>query len=226
MTLRRGFLLSFAVCVLLLTAADAAHQLKTVSGLPEELSPDVKATLNPDGFSIAGEKGPVCEIWLRKEIPLAADFKPSLTIKYPFQVGELIGAIRIPSGQRFSDFRGQRVRAGVYTLRYGKQPADGNHIGTSVLSDYLVALPAADDASTQTVSDAKKLHKQSAKTTRGTHPAVFSLQQLDTPPNEPALDHDADKDHWILNATAKGTSDGKGIDLGFRLVVIGKTEAE
>ena len=185
MTLRRGFYLTFAVCVLLLTAAGPTHQLKKVSGVPEELSAEVKATLNADGYSIVDEKGAVCELWLRKEISLAPDFKPSLTIKYPFQVGELIGVMRIPAQQKFKDFRGQRVRSGAYTLRYGKQPADGNHIGTSVLSDYLVAVPAADDTSPQTLADAKKLHKQSAGQRAARIPPSFPCNKSIPRPKNP-----------------------------------------
>ena len=49
----------------------------------------------------------------------------------------------------FTDFRGQEIKKGVYTLRYGQQPEDGNHIGTSELADFLLAIPAGVDSGMQ-----------------------------------------------------------------------------
>ena len=143
----------------------------------------------------------------------------------------MIGLLNVEKKTRFADFRGQRVRSGVYTLRYGKQPQDGNHIGTSELADYLLAIPTADDTKPDKITPNKKLHEQSAKTTRATHPAIFSLMTTEKPGNTVKegpvahLEHDDTHEWWIFNTTASGKEGDKSVDVPIRLVIVGKTQA-
>ncbi len=164
----------------------------------------------------------MCEVWLLKDLAVKPKFKPSLNVKYPFTTGELVGVLRVGDKGDYTDFRGQPVKPGVYTLRYGQQPQDGNHIGTSELADFLVATPAAQDADPQPVRPPEKLHKASAKTVGGNHPAIFSLVAPEATGNAAALAKD-DNDRWVLDVPAQGSRDGKKTPLSVRLVVIGKT---
>ena len=52
-----------------------------------------------------------------------------------------MGVIRF--SQPAADFRGQRIPAGFYTLRYELIPNDGNHLG---VAPNLLLVPAASDA--------------------------------------------------------------------------------
>ena len=205
-----------------ITAAEPSHKITTVAEIPKGLSAKITAALDPKGIRVAGPDGPVCDIWLLKNLPLQADFQPSLSVKYPFTQGQLIGAMRVPEDAEFTDFREQEIGPGLYTLRYGQQPSDGNHIGTSDLADFLLALPAQSDADASGIDDADLLAETSAESAGSTHPAIFSL--LPTKPSKtkgPSLTHDEERDLWILRLDGNGTVDGKKILVPIRLVVIG-----
>jgi len=164
---------------------------------PEALAAAVKATLNPEGYRVQNGKGkPLVDLWLRKAV--AATGKPAGpkgTVFLPFLAeGELLGALRFPSEGH--DFRDQPIAAGVYTLRYGLQPVNGDHLGASQYRDFALLLEAAKDTSLQPVSP-KKVEEQSAEAAGSSHPAVLML--LPAPPeakSEPSMVHDETKDTW------------------------------
>jgi hypothetical protein len=213
---------ALALSTLLFVGAGDDKTLATVSQAPAGLTAPVAAALNPQGYSVKTGEGTVCEVWLLKDLAVKPKFKPTLNVKYPFTTGELVGVLRVGDKGDYTDFRGQPVKPGVYTLRYGQQPQDGNHIGTSELADFLVAIPAAQDADPQPVVPPEKLHKASAKTVGGNHPAIFSLVAPEATGNAAALAKD-DNDRWVLDVPAQGVRDGKKTPLSVRLVVIGKT---
>ena len=132
----------FTACLLAAVAVRAdEHELETIEEAPKGLSPAITKLVNAEGFRITGEKGALADLWLLKDLAVEPDFKSSLSKLYAFQPGQLIGVLRIADGAEYSDFRGQAMKAGTYTLRYGLQPMDGNHVGTSETSDFLLALP-------------------------------------------------------------------------------------
>jgi hypothetical protein len=223
MSPRTLFYLAFAVCIALFAGAAPDKTLSKLAKPPEGLSPKVASALSPEGFRVAGGEGPVCDVWVLNDLALKADFKPSANVKYPFQPGQLIGVLRVADKIEFTDFRGQAIKPGVYTLRYGQQPQDGNHLGTSEVADFLVAIPAADDADPKPVGPVDKLHKASAKTAGGNHPAIFSLLPTEGTAKDAALGKD-DKDHWFIDLPVRGEQGGKKTALSVRMVVIGKAE--
>ena len=195
------------------------YTLEKIESAPKGLADKVAMELSETGYRIVGPKRPLCEIWLRKEIPVKEGFSPTLSLYYPLKSGELIGVLQVPKRADFSDFREQPIDDGVYTLRYGKQPQDGNHIGTSEYSDFLLALPAKEDESTETVEDEYKLNQQSAEAAGGAHPAIFQL----LPPKEVSkgekLVHEEDHDFWILELKKSDA-----IPLSMKLIVVGHGE--
>ena len=218
----RSIIFCVTACFAATAWADDGYKLSAVDKLPEGLDEKIAAMLDPHGTTIAGNDGAVCTIWLAKSLPVKPKFKPSLTVKYPFSVGELTGALQVESDE-FTDFRGQPVKPGVYTLRYGQQPQDGNHIGTSELSDFLLALPAADDTDPAPIK-MKTLFRKSAKATGSNHPAIFSLLAAEEKTKSPSLEHDENKEFWILHVTATGKNGNEESPESLRLVVIGKSE--
>lgn len=213
--------LAFALGTVLFAGAGDEKTLATVGQVPAGVSSQITAALNPQGYRVQSGEGTVCEVWLLKDLPVKPKFKASSNVKYPFQPGQLVGALRVGDKGEYTDFRGQTVKPGVYTLRYGQQPQDGNHIGTSELADFLVAIPAATDNDPKPVVPAEKLHKASAKTVGGNHPAIFSLLAPEPSAAAATLAKD-DNDRWILEVRAEAIRDGKKIPLPLRLVVIGK----
>lgn len=218
--------LSLAAAVLavgLLAGAKPANKLETVDKLPDGLSKEVAAVLNADGHRIRHTQAPVVDVWFAKSVPVKADFKPGLAVKYPFSPGELVGAMRVEKGATFTDFRGQEMKPGVYTMRYDHQPQDGNHIGTSELSDFIIALPAKMDADPKPIGGADKRHQQSAKSVGSTHPAIFSLLPAEKEVKT-QLEHNEDKEFWILSTSVAGDAKGKKSKVPVRMIVIGKGE--
>ncbi|MBM4075607.1 MAG: hypothetical protein FJ267_08185, partial [Planctomycetes bacterium] len=138
---------------------------------PAGLSEKVAMAVNPQGQQIEVTGGKIGSIWLVKSLDVKPDFKPSLNVKYALTPGQLVGVIEVTKKSEYTDFRGQDVAAGVYTLRYGQQPVDGNHVGTSELHDFLLAIPAKHDTDSATLKMSDAMHKLSAKTSGSNHPA-------------------------------------------------------
>ncbi|MGE0378989.1 MAG: hypothetical protein AB7Q45_26610, partial [Planctomycetaceae bacterium] len=143
-----------------------------------------------------------CDVWLVKAPAVKDGFKPDLRVKYPFEVGALVGVLRVGEKGEFTDYREQVLLPGVYTLRYGQQPQDGNHIGTSQQADFLLAVPADEDKSAAQLSDKDELNALSAEAAGSSHPAIFSLQAPGAAKlNAPQLVHMQDHDLWVLQTT-------------------------
>lgn len=205
-----------------LAAADD-HELESVDKAPEGLSADITKLLDPAGIQITGDDEPLVEMWLLKSLTVKPKFKPSFTQMYPFTPGQLIGAIRVAEDVEYTDFRGQDIKAGVYTLRYGLQPMDGNHVGTSDTYDFLLALPAKFDQKPGPIPGPDELSEGSAKAAGSTHPAIFSL--LDpSKVKKKKLEHDDFNEHWILSVVGKGKAADEEVDVKVRLVVVGQSE--
>jgi len=219
LTLPTCFLMLFAV------SAQAADEpaIEEAAAKPSEVAAPIASVLDDKGIRVSQGGNPYCEVWLLKSVPIVDNFTPTLSVKYPFTPGQLIGVLKIESAD-FTDFRGQQVAAGVYTLRYGRQPQDGNHLGTSEVEDFLVAIPVADDKSTEPVTDVKKLFKMSGKAAGANHPAIFSLLPVESAPEKTGIAHEETRDLWIIETRSTGGADGKTA-VPLRLVVIGHAEA-
>ena len=132
-----------------LLAADFRLEPLADAVAAEELSPAIAKTLQSEGFKvIKGKSRTLCELWFSETWAAKSGFKPTNTVLYPFEVGQLVGVARYKS--KGTDFRGQEIPAGVYTIRYAQQPVDGNHVGTSDTLDFLLLLPADADKERQT----------------------------------------------------------------------------
>ena len=217
----------FAACLLTSVAAvraDDEHELETIDELPKGLSPAIEKLVNPEGFRVVGEDGPVADVWLLKDLAVEPGFKSSLSKLYAFKPGQLIGALRIADGVEYTDFKGQEMKAGTYTLRYGLQPMDGNHVGTSETSDFLLALPAAIDTKVDAIATKEELSEESAKAAGSTHPAIFSLVDPKRASRKAKLEFDDFTEHWILSFTGVAKEDEKSVKLKVRLVVVGQSE--
>ena len=223
MNIRPILMLVFAAVALLQVAAKPSHQLKGVKELPKGLSEAVAAKVDPNGYQVSGPSAAIGTIWLAKDVSVKPGFEPNFMVKYPFSSGQLVGVLEVAKDASMKDFRGQEMKAGVYTLRYGQQPQDGNHLGTSDTSDFLMALPAAKDTKADAITDGDEFVKLSSAAAGTTHPAIFSLQ----PPEkagEAKLTHDEEREFWILEAAAAGKEKDKDVKVPLKLVVVGVGE--
>jgi hypothetical protein len=219
----------FSMVLIAASLIDGAHaadyKVEELSEAPAGLSTEMAAAINDKGYRLSGAEGVVCDVWLAKEIPLKPKFKPGLRIKYPLQAGQLMGAIRFPAASKPHDFRGQDLAPGVYTLRYGLQPEDGSHLGTSDIRDFLVGCPPKEDTTPKRIEDIKQLFQLSAKSAGTTHPAIFLLLPVSSKPfDAAAVRHDADKEFLILDGNLSARDGDKTVSLPISIVVVGKSE--
>lgn len=202
--------------------AAADHQLKPVAGVPDGLAPAVSGRLAADGWQVTGAKGAVVDVWFCRDLAVKSNFKPGSSQMYPLQPGQLIGAMRVAKGSGFTDFRGQSLKDGVYTLRFGLQPMDGNHVGTSETFDFLLALPAQADSKADNLTY-DDLKQGSSKAAGSSHPAIFSLLDPKRAEGEARLEKEG-RDHWVLSLSLPAKDGDKAAAVKLRLVVIGQFE--
>ena len=114
-----SFPLALAAALFAGSFAGAAEEktLTKVAQAPGGVSASIAVTVNPQGYRVQSGEGTVCEVWLLKELAVKPKFKPTLNVKYPFRSGQLVGVLRVGDKGEYTDFRGQPVKPGVYTLR-------------------------------------------------------------------------------------------------------------
>jgi hypothetical protein len=213
----------------LLIAQEAYRVEELKQAPPGSVAPEISATLNPAGYRIVDGQGqPLAEIWLRKAIPaLAKPAGPKGVIQFPFlEESELLGIIRLVGEAH--DYRDQAISKGTYTLRYGLQPVNGDHLGVSPYRDYALLLPVSKDKSVAKLAR-KQLETASAESAGSSHPAVlFMLAVPSSPaPATPGLIHDQKKNTWRVivpfSVSVKGES--KLLSFPVSIIVVGVSEA-
>jgi hypothetical protein len=186
--------------------------------LPKELKPPVAGQLKPGGVRAAVDDNTL-DFWWSAGIPLTGA-GPAAWSNVP--EGALIGVVKVV--RDFRDIRGRVIKPGVYTLRYGLQPDNGDHLGVSPNRHFLLISPAADDGNPapQGHDGAVELAKGSIG---GSHPGVWSID----PPAATAQalsTHKTDLGHQAVIVEVPAARDGKPAgSLKFGIVLVGKIEA-
>ncbi len=199
--------------------AAQSGKVESLGPLADSSVPDaVRQSLDTKGYRLTlDDPKSTIELWLRRSVP-AASGKESDNIVYPeFAESTLLGAIHFPNAA--SDFRGHKIPAGFYTMRYELMPDDGNHLGASPNRDFVLLIPAASDTDPSASYKYQELMSLSAATGGTKHPAPLSLLPADKPGNGTVARDD--QDHWIFSGTVK-LSNGK--DLPFALIVKGTAQ--
>jgi hypothetical protein len=200
-------------------AAQQVGKIEALGALTDaSVSAGVRQVLEPKGYRISLDGTTVAaEIWLRKDMP-AQPKKETADVIYDRMVeSTLVGVLRWP--QASSDYRGQPVPAGFYTLRYELIPNDGNHLGVAPSRDFLLMIPAnsdTDPSQTLKVQEVIALSRQASGTK---HPAPLSMLQPEGG-TAAAITKD-DEDHYIFSAGIKLAS---GEDMPLALVVKGTAQ--
>lgn len=170
-------------------------------GSPTELSAPIRGALMDKGLRVLDSKNqPYAELWLRKAVPASATpGGPKGAVLFPvLGEGELIGAMKLI--QEGHDYRDQAITPGVYTLRYGLQPVNGDHLGVSTYRDYALMLPAGKDTALDALGR-KPLETRSAEAAGTNHPAVLMLIAPPAGASTPGVVQDAEKNlHGLILA--------------------------
>jgi hypothetical protein len=213
---RRSPGLFLAALALSISALAQSNKVEPIGAFSDPgASEALKKVLEQKGSRISLGDGPYCDIWLRAGIP--AGKSEALGAVYT-TLGEsvLVGVISFTKAT--TDFRGQAVKPGTYTLRYAVHPADGNHLGISPIRDFLAMVPVAIDQNPDAQPKFDELMKMSAKVAGTNHPGIISLVQKDGPPS-PKVEQEGS--HVVFAAKAKTQSGG---DLPIAFIVKGIAE--
>lgn len=184
---RNIFLTVILLSVLNCASWAAANRVERIGPLTAtEVSDALKQAVEEKGYRVTLDDGWMAELWFAKTLKTAKQDVPGAL--YPeLSNAEFVGVVRFPQGM--SDFRGQSLPAGVYTLRYQLLPQDGNHMGVAPNPDFLLASPAANDSRPEQSYVFKKLATLSARSTGTNHPAVIALESAGDPATVVKSDH-------------------------------------
>jgi len=218
MRLHRAHVVILAAQLLFASLAFGQTYKVETAGAPAagQVPPAVQNALESQGAKVEnGQGGTLLEVWFAKTVATNSSASSSSDYVYPYLTeGEFLGVLHFSSPG--ADFRGQPIKPGFYTLRYGLIPQDGNHMGVNPTRDVLVLCPAAADTDLSAdlkFDDLVKLSRLAAGTP---HPAFL----VGAPVNGttfPAVAKD-DQDHWNLQVKLHGSSG----DLPFAFTVVGK----
>jgi hypothetical protein len=208
---RRGILLAVPLALTIASgpaASAAAGKVEKIGAFTGAIPEWVKGSLDPQGYRVSLSDGTVAnEVWLRKDFPGLAQ-------------AALVGVITFPKDA--SDFRGQKVKAGTYTLRYAKIPEDGDHMGASPTPTFVLLIPPGEEAEPADDLTFKEVTKMSAKTSGTNHPSPMNLADTSAQKEFPAVATNG-MGHEVFYVKLK-TAAGAEVPIG--LVVKGRTEHE
>jgi hypothetical protein len=218
-----------AMLALLAVAATAHAQAKYTikeakTDPPKELKPAVAKLLDDNAVQLLDAKDAVvCEVWFRKEVPAKAtpeQVKNGLTLR---EIPEttVLGALRVH--KTMTDYRKQKIKAGVYTLRLAYQPADGDHMGTAPNNEFCLPVAADDDKDAELMKP-KALHETSAKVAGGNHPAVLLLLPLQAKAPD-AAKLEKMTDDWVLTRPVEVKAGEAKAKIGLVLTLVGVSTA-
>ena len=210
-----------AICFALPSARGQDYAVEVIEEGPdaEAISPEIAALMADNGYRVKRGSRTAAEIWLCKEWKVDDSFVGSAERLYPFTPGQLIGVLHF--SRRGSEFRNQTVSSGWYTWRFGLQPVDGNHEGTSPTRDFLLMVEASSDAANKEWSE-DDLNQTSGQVAGTGHPAMLCLQPAAETSKEPGVRYDDFFDWWILQVQGKGVgAKNQTKDLAMDVVVAG-----
>jgi hypothetical protein len=222
-TLAGVFLLALAATS---SAQDAKLTIKVEDAQPpKELAEPVRAVLDTKAMSVFDAKGKLlCTVWAARSLEAKATAEQAKGgLKYThLEESTLVGAVKFP--ETWVDYRKQKIKPGVYTLRLGIQPMDGDHMGTAPYNEFCLLSPAAEDKKPD-LMDVESLNELSTKASPRKHPAIMLLFPTKAPPEAPAVEAKP-REHFVLSYRIPVTAGGEKAHLGFSLVVVGVTGAE
>jgi len=200
------------------SAENNGYKVEAIGELKEAtVAEAVRGALEPKGVRVINDSGKaVCEVWFSKEIPAIKNEVPGASFGQ-IPEGAFVGVINFPSN--ISDFRGQGIKAGFYTLRFALILQDGNHLGVSPARDFFLLCPVGEDKDPSAQLKAEDLMKLSRSASGTGHPTVWFVGQATSDKELPKVVKN-EHGHVILE-TKISTKSGP---LAIGMVVVGQTE--
>jgi hypothetical protein len=222
--IRTGLAILFSTfCFVRLAAQGGAPLAATPNTAPPPsgVAAPIAAKLAKSGVRVAVAKGSATlDFWWVESLPLKQG--PGAPSWDDVEEGTVVGVVTLST--EFRDIRGKMLKPGTYTLRYGLQPENGDHLGVSPNRNFLLLSPAAGDSNPAPAGHDGSI-ELSKTSIGGSHPGVWSIDPpvaKDAPLQllKTSLKHDA----VVMEVPV--SRDGKPAGaLRFGLVLIGVIEA-
>src|SRR5262245_11449831 len=199
-------------------ADNNGYKVESIGELKEAaVAEAVRGALEPKGVRVVNDKGKtICEAWFGKEITTAKSEVPGASFGQ-IPEGAFIGVINFPANM--SDFRGQGIKAGFYTLRFALILQDGNHLGVSPARDFFLLCPVGEDKDANTQLKNEDLIKLSRNASGTGHPTVWFVAPATSDKDLPKV---VKNDHGHVIMETRITTKSGPLAVG--MIVIGQTE--
>jgi hypothetical protein len=187
---------------------------------PEAIAAPVREALQQEGLRVLDAEGsPVVDLWLRKAVPAKEALSgPTGSVLLPFlEAGQLVGAMRLEDES--GDYKDQVILPGVYTMRYGLQPVDGDHLGISAFRDYFLLSMADEDTEVEPITQ-EDLQFLSTGPSGTNHPAVFLLLPAPEEAKAPSIVRDEQEERTGVLLEMPVEVDGKDAPEGVALQIV------
>jgi hypothetical protein len=205
----------------LLLAQEQVRLTVAAADPPKEVAEPIREVLNTQAVSLANDESTFFQFWFRKELPLAQPPAGETLALDTLQEGTVLGVLKVDS-ERY-DFRDEEIPAGIYILRFGIQPEDGNHLGVAPTRTFALLIPAQADTQLDPVTH-EELMKAAAVNNAASHPSSLNLQPVEQADGAfPRLEERNDGQHKVLllQFPARLSTSGDGTKLNLALVYEG-----
>jgi len=163
---------------------------------PEVVSDQVQEAINQVSHSVLADGQAVAHFWFLKDPKHSSSPSTELGVTFGhLESGSLLGVVELV--QPWSDYKSNTIQPGIYTMRYGVMPADGNHMGVSPYRDYLILIPADTDTDPSASFSYIELVSGSVQASGVPHPAVLALYPIWDEVSGPTLTKN-EMDQWTI----------------------------
>ena len=207
--MRRSGVIAMVLGALALLPAMLAQKYTAEAGapLPDTVPEATRELVAAEGVAVKSGDTVVMRFWMRTA-PFEGDPASGFGVRFDnVPEGALLGVMEVVG--KGSDFREQSVPAGVYTLRFGLHPEDGNHMGVAPSRDFGLLAPVEKDLEVKQNFDFDMIVELSADV-GNPHPTVARLE-LPEGDQGPHL-WENDYEHWVLDVEVADTVVGIVVD--------------
>lgn len=208
--MQRTFATGVIVAVLaaaVFPALAADFVAETGAAVPEAVPDATRELVVQEGVTVRSGDVAVATFWMRSA---AFEGDPASGFGVRFDnvpEGAFLGVVEF--SEKGSDFREQSVPPGVYTLRFGLHPEDGNHMGVAPSRDFALLCPVEKDLEVARNYDFDGIVQLSADV-GNPHPTVARLQLPEGDAGSNLWENDYE--HWVLDLQVADTVVGIVVD--------------
>ena len=201
--MRRTFAIGMVTAALFLALPPALAQeyvAESGSALPDAVPEAVRELVAEEGVTVRSGDVVVASFWMRSA-PFDGEPASGFGVRFDnVPEGAFLGVVEFP--EKGSDFREQSVPPGIYTMRFGLHPEDGNHMGVAPSRDFALLCPVDKDLEINRNYDFDGIVELSAEV-GNPHPTVARLE-LPEGEEGPNL-WENDYEHWVLDLLVADT---------------------